>query len=1340
VRKVITKLGGAPTLLPALRSSRFLGALLTAVLLAAVPGSTATAASPGSATRITSETASTSRPQQSSDGHLEGSQQDGIEFEHLSIEQGLSQSSVLCMLQDSRGFMWFGTADGLNRYDGYEFTVYKHDPDDPHTLSQGAVYSIYEDQVGMLWIRTASGGIDRYDRETGRFTRYRHEPDDPGSLSDDFVWDIYEDAASTMWIGTYAGGLCQYDREADRFIHYRHDPADPHSLSHDKVYAMYEDRAGVFWVGTAGGLNRFERETGRFTHYRHNPQDPQSLGSDLVQLIYEDRAGRFWVTTFGSGLDQFDRETGRAIRYQHDPDDPQSIDKVNRILEIHQDRLGFLWLRHFDGRLDRFDPKAGTFTRYRHDPDDPHSLSHDAVTFVAEDRAGNLWIGTADGLDRFDWETGHFIHYRHDASDPHSLSDNQVLSFCEDRAGVLWIGTLGQGLNLHDPAREKFAHYRVEPNAPDGMNNNMVFAIYKDSEGVLWIGTEAGLNRFDLESGDFAHYQHDPDDPHSPSAGWVWSIHEDQEGTLWIGTDTGLDKLNRETGHFTHYQDIPGDSGNGSWGPIPSIVEDRSGALWLGVRGGGLWKFSPDTEQLTHYDHRPDSNQWYRDYAVNSVYVDRTGTLWMGTNGGLWQFDRGAETFIHYQHDPDDRQSLSYDEVISIYEDRSGVLWVGTNGGGLNKFDRTTGTFTHYTQKDGLPNDVVYGILEEDASPDGAGARLWLSTNRGLSKFNPRTGTFRNYDVGDGLQSNEFNIGAYHKARDGEMFFGGVNGFNAFYPDSIQDNPYVPPVMLTSLTQSGEDVDLGKAVESVTEVTFHWPDNFFEFEFAALSYSQPEKNQYAYMLEGFDENWSYIRFGRYTNLPGGTYLLRIKGSNSDGVWNEEGVSIKVTIVPPFWGTWWFRGITLLGLVGGVIGGYRLRVKSIETRSRELERQVEERTYALEQRTREIERRRQELEALYRADAELHRHLRLDEVLQALVDIVVDLLQADKSSLIVWDDQREKLVVRVARGFRPETLVQMSFTPDQGTVGHVATTGEPVIVEDARTDPRVAKHLAITEPEGIRSFMQVPIQVGGEVFGVFSADYVHPRAFGDEEQRLFTALAQRAALAVDTAQLYERTQELAVVEERQRLARDLHDAVTQTLFSASLIAETLPALWESDQQEGRQLLKELQQLSRGALAEMRGLLLELRPAALAEASLGDLLRHLAEAVTGRTGVPVRVTAEGHCALPSDVHVALYRIAQEALNNAVKHARASQVAVSLRCAPPAAPLSASAGGTEGGRVELRVSDDGRGFDPSAIPPDRLGLGIIRERAQAVGATLEIESRPGHGTRLIVVWETV
>jgi signal transduction histidine kinase len=493
---------------------------------------------------------------------------------------------------------------------------------------------------------------------------------------------------------------------------------------------------------------------------------------------------------------------------------------------------------------------------------------------------------------------------------------------------------------------------------------------------------------------------------------------------------------------------------------------------------------------------------------------------------------------------------------------------VGTLGGGLDRFDIASRTFAHYTEQDGLANNIVLDIVE-------GGGYLWICTANGLSQFDLRSETFTSYDASDGLPINEFSAAC--ASSSGELLFGGINGFISFYPDQLEDNVYIPPVVLTSLQQDGEEVNTGPAPEDLREVIFRWPGNSFEFGFAALNYTQPEKNLHAYMLEGFDRDWNYIgnrQFGRYTNLPGGTYTLKLKGSNNDGVWNEEGTSIRVTIVPPFWQTWWFWGIVVLTLAGGAFGGYRLRVRSLEVRSRELEGQVEVRT------------------------AELQREM----------------------------DQR-------------------------------------VQAEEA---------------------------------------------------------------------LRQREREKAIAEERQRLARDLHDAVTQTLFSTSLIAEVLPQIWKRDPTAGRRRLEQVRQATRSALAEMRTLLLELRPADLEEADLGDLLRQLAEATSGRGRVSVQVEVGGKCGLPPNVHVALYRIAQESLNNVAKHARARQAVVRLDCS--LSPVDEAEGA---GTVTLSIADDGRGFDLNTIPPGRLGLGIMRERAESVGAHFEIESKPGKGTQVAVVW---
>jgi signal transduction histidine kinase/ligand-binding sensor domain-containing protein len=819
-----------------------------------------------------------------------------IRFERISTEP----LAVTGILQDRKGFLWLATSEGLNKYDGYSFKVYKHDPDDPHSLGDNMIWAIYEGRAGLLWIGTDGGGLNRFDPQTERFTRYRHDPDDPHSLSHNVVQSIYEDRAGTLWVGTNGGGLNRFDPQTERFARYRHDPDDPYSLGSDTVWTIYEDRAGVLWIGTwGGGLNRFDPQTERFTRYQHNPDDPHSLSNNVVWAIYEDRAGRLWIGSNGGGLDRFDPETERFIHYQHDSEDPDSLSD-NIVQPIYEDRTGALWIGTNSGGLNRFDPETGQFIRYQHDPADPHSLSNDNVWTIYEDRAGLLWIGTwGGGLNKYDRKTERFRLYQHDPGDSYSLSDNIVFSIYEDRAGLLWVGSSSGGLNKFDRETGQFVYYQHDSANPHSLSHNNVLVVYEDRVGTLWAGTwGGGLNRFDPGTEQFIRYQHDPDNPHSLSDN-----------------------------------------------AVTSVYEDRAGRLWVGTYGGGLNKFDRETEQFVHYQHDPDAPYSLSHNTILSIYEDLAGQIWVGTwGGGLNRFDPGTEQFIRYQHDPSDPYSLSDDTVPSIYEDRAGTLWVGTYGGGLNKFDRGKETFTHYREKDGLPNDGIYGILEDEQG------NLWLSTNKGLSKFNPGSENFKNYDVRDGLQGNEFNAGAYHKSKSGEMFFGGVNGFNTFYPEDIKDNPHIPPITLTDFQLFNKPVGIGgdsplqKAIGETEALTLSYRDYVFSFGFAALDYTAPEKNQYAYMMEGFDKEWVYVdaarRFAPYANLPAGEYTFRVRGANNDGVWNENGAAIKITVTAPFWQTWWFMGLMAVLVVGAVIGAFQLRLRAVEAQRRRLS-EVEE---------------------------------------------------------------------------------------------------------------------------------------------------------------------------------------------------------------------------------------------------------------------------------------------------------------------------------------------------------------------------------------------------------------
>jgi two-component sensor histidine kinase/ligand-binding sensor domain-containing protein/PAS domain-containing protein len=815
-------------------------------------------------------------------------QESTTQFHHIIAAQGLSQSSIYCILQDHEGFMWFGTQDGLNKYDGYNFTVYTYNEFDPKSLSDNLITTIYEDKSGIIWVGTDSGGLNKFNRETESFTHYTHNSNQPDTLGANRVLSIYEDEPGTLWIGTDGGGLNKFNPKTEQFTHYTHNTDDLGSLNNDTVLAIYEDSLGSLWIGTdGGGLNKFNPETGHFTHYTHDLTNPHSLSSNTVLSIYEDQTGKLWFGTNGGGLNEFNRQTEN-------------------------------------------------FTHYLPNPEHPDSLNHNTVSAIAEDHFGNLWLGTTSwyvhsygtALDKFDPKTKQFTHYIHDPANPNSLSDNIVGFVFKDNSGILWVGTGFGGVNKLDLKSPKFEHYHHNPSNPNNLSDNRIMSIYEDQEGVVWIGTvNGGLDKFEPQTGKFTHYRHDSNNPNSLISDNVWSIYEDSAGMLWIGTfGSGLDKFDRKKGIFTHFQHNPNHPSSLSENTVTSIYEDNSGTLWIGTFGGGLNKFNKKTEQFSQYTHQLDNPNSLSDNSITLIYEDKSGTLWIGTfAGGLNRFDSKTGHFKPYKNDPNNSNSLSYDRIISIYEYPSGTLWIGTLGGGLDKFDVATETFKHYTERDGLPNNAVIGILGDDAG------NLWISTDKGLSKFNPKTETFRNYDVGDGLQGNEFNgVKAYLKTKDGQMFFGGLNGFNTFYPDQVKDNPHIPPIVITNFQKFNKDVKLDTAISSTKEIKLSYKDNFFSFEFAALDYTNPSKNQYAYKLEGFDKDWIYSgtrRYASYTNLDGGTYTFRVKGSNNDGIWNEEGTSIKIIITPPPWKTWWAYMLYIIALISGVYGYVQWKTKA-----------------------------------------------------------------------------------------------------------------------------------------------------------------------------------------------------------------------------------------------------------------------------------------------------------------------------------------------------------------------------------------------------------------------------
>jgi signal transduction histidine kinase/ligand-binding sensor domain-containing protein len=848
-----------------------------------------------------------------------------LKFERLSVEEGLSNAFVWRILQDSRGFLWIATEDGLNRFDGYEFTIFKHHG--PGTVSNNTIWEIYEDRAGTLWVGTYGGGLNKFDRDTHTFKAYQHDPNNPNSLSDDHVRVILEspDAPGILWIATYKGGLNRFDTNTETFIRYQHDPQEANSLCNDLIWAMYEDRAGDLWLGTATGLSRLRRDDkntpgARFTNYRHDPNNPKSLSDVYVTSVCEDRAGVLWIGTNAGGLNKFDRETETFIHYRHDPNDPQSLSH-DSIRPIYEDKAGNLWMGTYGGGLNKFDRATQKFTHYTNDPGDPFSLSNQIVRAIYEDNSGNFWVATfGGGLNKVARKK--FAHYRHEPNNSNSLSHNYVTSIWESLEGEVWIGTQAGGLtrmSWDEGGVARFERFHHEENNPNSLSDDYVTTICKavDEPGIFWIGTfDQGLNRFDTKTRTFTRYQHAPDNPHSLADNTIVSLHASlsEPGILWIGTnDGGLNRFDRRTAKFSY---IPYDhkKAGDHHEAIRAIYESpaQPGIIWIGVDGEGLYKLVPSASSVT------------------------------GENTGSYEV-------AGYHHEPNNPNSLISNRVHTIYGTKDGLLWIGTYEG-LNRFDPKTERFTSFTEKDGLPNNVVYGILEDE------GGDLWMSTNKGLSRLSLRhvegsdstAVAFRNYDVTDGLQSNQFYFNAFHRSPSGKMYFGGVNGLNVFHPDRIEDNLHAPPVIITDFqifnksaaldtngTKNG--FSLRKHITECREITLSHQAGVFSFEFAGLDYTRPAKNQYAYKMEGFDQEWTYSgdrRFVTYTHLDPGEYVFRVKASNNDGVWNEEGVAIKITITPPWWRTWWAYGFYALLLAAGIFAVDRFQRRRLVKQERQ----------------------------------------------------------------------------------------------------------------------------------------------------------------------------------------------------------------------------------------------------------------------------------------------------------------------------------------------------------------------------------------------------------------------
>lgn len=796
-----------------------------------------------------------------------------MKFEHLTVEDGLSSLTPFHVAQDAQGFLWIAAEDGLNRYDGYTFHIYRSDPDDSTSLSRNLSTGIALDFDGTFWVATQNDILQKYDPDKDSFVR--HKIVRPPAPQFDYrlsIGGISPDSGGTLWVGSNSG-LCRFDSRTNQAKFFHHDQDNPASLSSNIVQSLASDNRGTVWVACSNGINALDKTTGAIRRYRPGVTPGLKPEHDNVVALTVDSSGTLWLATF-AGLLRFDRREERFRPVRH-----KTVSGLDLGTEVF-------------------------------------------VNSVYVDNKGVVWAGTfRDGLFKIDPATRTISQYVHDAANPKSLSDNRITSIFQDRSDVLWVGTYRVGLNKYDRRRDQFVHFTTQQG---------VFAIREDSRGDLWFGTFGkGIRIYPKNGAAPRDLLPDPVQQGRLRGPEVYSFSEDVSGDMWVATNAGIERYIRRLHRFRQYPH-PSRRTPVASPTVKVLHTDRDGELWAGTFVPSLLRYDRARDAFVEYVHNPKNPRSLPSGEIWSVFQDRKGRVWAGSfSGGVSFLDKKTNSFTTFTHDENNPSTFPVDGVYAITEDEEGNMWFGTVGGGLVRFDDGTGNYRQYTVRNGLADNFVKTVVA-----DGKG-NLWLGTDKGISVFHRATETFKNLKEKDGLHANIFLSGAAFRSHTGRLYFGGERGVTAFHPDSLRPKNYKPPVVLTRFHVFDKPYPLARSIMFRPSIELRHDEHTFSFEFVALDYSLPDKNQYAYMLEGLDKDWVLAgtrRYANYTHVPPGVYTFRVRGSNSDGVWNDEEASVPLTIAPPFWETWWFRIATVLLLVaiGAALYNYRVnRLLEIE---------------------------------------------------------------------------------------------------------------------------------------------------------------------------------------------------------------------------------------------------------------------------------------------------------------------------------------------------------------------------------------------------------------------------
>ncbi len=827
-------------------------------------------------------------------------------FTHkYTTDDGLSQSNANTILKDHKGFLWIGTDEGLNRFDGYEFKIFYNGSDDSLSLRDDKILTLFEDNRQNLWIGTNLGGLNRYDRSTQSFTSFTYNPADDLSLSNNTVNSIFQDSKGRLWIGTL-WGLNLLVPETSSFYKYYHSSGEK-SIAHNDIQGISE-KDGKIWVATKGGLSFIDVETlePSTVRIKHNTEKAQDINAK-IECLYIDSLGTIWIGTNGAGLIKFNEETA-------------------------------------------------TYTQYSLTKETNNNTS-DIILSIIEDKRGELLIGTdGSGLFKF-YSTRNNFSKIYSKNDP-TIFSSSINGIMKDQDGFIWLGVYGAGFVQIDDVNRGFYHMEYFNETMKNIGKNSVLCITEDKEQNVWFGTDgAGLYEYNPNTSEIKSYLHDPNDQNTISSNVVKSLLVDHSGNLFIGTYAGgLNYINKKGNKITHFYANNMDSSSLPTNHVWDIYEDSENRIWVGLLGG-FCEFIPDIKEFIRYPIDIFDPGSLGSFDITKIYEDKNKNLWVGTmEGGLGQLDKSTRQFKRYVYDENNLVGISNNDIKDIFEDKVGKLWIATNGGGLNYYDEELDQFIWWKSNTNL-SDEALSVLQDDEE------NFWIGTYQGLARYNAITDVVKYYTKGSGVQGNEFNYDSKLKASDGTFYFGGLNGVTYFKPGEIKPNLEIPKIAITGFYLFHEEINhashpniIKGDINAIDEINLSYDQNIFSIKFAALSYSVPKKNDYAYQLEGFDKGWNYVNTQRqatYTNIPPGRYTFRVITSNNEGYWNENGKKIVINIMPPWYRQTWAYTLflTLAALMFYAV--IRLRTGILLRQKGILESKVALRTLQIEKQKKEL---------------------------------------------------------------------------------------------------------------------------------------------------------------------------------------------------------------------------------------------------------------------------------------------------------------------------------------------------------------------------------------------------